>query len=754
MEGYNIIYREGIEKYQEECFLDALNNFERVLELRPDFAGAWHQKGECYFQLEDYSNSYESYKKATEINPKLPNPWHGLGTILSFKGNYKEAIINFQKCILLCGKNPSPFPFSGIGNAQWHEGDYSAALESFKCALNIDADFKNAWLGLGNVYTSDEKNKEAEKAYLKAIEIDAKFPKPWLGRGNLRFKQLHKIYQSTYTVNPIPRDTDEFENLVESTRAYFNRAIFLGLKGYKNLSSIFSFYKTSFTAPLLVFRLISNSGYDKVISAEPDLVADTLKKSGNIIYLISYLLFKNKFNRLESKVFISETSLHQWLSIVYYYMGDPLMSYEIINKNIVNNTISDLRSYYYLLLSCDEFSQNARPYYQQVKNIISKLKPKANESLNQVIIKQRYYAGLILFYLNENLDLALIFLGPIYKKFLPAAYLYLEIYYELNKNIPDLLIAHIAEKEEYLKANKMRNFSSGFNPIMLDLKNDDWWASFYHYFYHEEIQGGIKLFYERTNKEIGFESTNEVLPFWDTWLIENPDKQSIEQLVKDYFSICLGKIILSDRQKELEDIGRNKISEQEILFLIRKETEPLLFSLYKDLIEEESSSSLELFLGEHISKKSLKNHKHFHILINIFYDLRRIDIKQKILLDFYVTIQDFNERTISSSVDAGLKDSLKLFYEGGIGIIQSLLEIASIKLPFLKDIAIYFIKGYLADYTVRFLRFKSIETRDYNEFKNNIELFLGIEKERLSENFTDEYPLIIPATLDITDPTY
>jgi tetratricopeptide (TPR) repeat protein len=60
---------------------EAIADYTRAIELKKDFAGAYHSRGQIYEQLEQYQEAIQDYKKVLELNP-----------------DNKEAAENLERC--------------------------------------------------------------------------------------------------------------------------------------------------------------------------------------------------------------------------------------------------------------------------------------------------------------------------------------------------------------------------------------------------------------------------------------------------------------------------------------------------------------------------------------------------------------------------------------------------------------------------------------------------------------------------------
>ena len=68
-----------------------------VIELVPDFAFAYYNRGNIYSQLSDYRAAIADYDKALSLNPNFAEAYYNRGLTLIFLGNNKQGITDLSK---------------------------------------------------------------------------------------------------------------------------------------------------------------------------------------------------------------------------------------------------------------------------------------------------------------------------------------------------------------------------------------------------------------------------------------------------------------------------------------------------------------------------------------------------------------------------------------------------------------------------------------------------------------------------------
>lgn len=172
-----------VQKKDEEDLEQMLENFEFAYELAPRLAEACVGKGWAYFYKNDLDRAHESFKKALEINPDSSSINFDGGSFLKSIGLYKEAIPYYSKCIY---SDPLHLGAHDLrANFALFVGDWEKAENYFKKALEIEPG--NASLlshyAVLSIFLGDEA--KADEILAKAEYINPENSQPQRIRGLL-----------------------------------------------------------------------------------------------------------------------------------------------------------------------------------------------------------------------------------------------------------------------------------------------------------------------------------------------------------------------------------------------------------------------------------------------------------------------------------------------------------------------------------------------------------------------------------------
>lgn len=130
----------------------------------------WNEKGMALSSTRRYKEAIECYDKAIEIDPDDEWAWHNKGLALSDLGIYDEAIQCYNKAIDI--DKDFVDAWTDKGGALFTLARYDEANECYDKAINIDPNDVVARINKGNTLLARAQYDEALVCYDKAIELD------------------------------------------------------------------------------------------------------------------------------------------------------------------------------------------------------------------------------------------------------------------------------------------------------------------------------------------------------------------------------------------------------------------------------------------------------------------------------------------------------------------------------------------------------------------------------------------------------
>lgn len=151
----------------------------------------WNEKGNIHFRNGAYAEAIAAYNKSIELDRSFGWPYSNLALTYLTLGKFSEAILLYQKSIVLLKTNEEKAAsWNSLGNIYRQLNNYEDALNAYQNADEVDpnnagsrdraefaysdANSQNAqvWLELGNLFFKAASYAEAVKAYTKATQID------------------------------------------------------------------------------------------------------------------------------------------------------------------------------------------------------------------------------------------------------------------------------------------------------------------------------------------------------------------------------------------------------------------------------------------------------------------------------------------------------------------------------------------------------------------------------------------------------
>ena len=87
--------------YGQGMFREAIESFERAIELEPSNAAAWYNKGVSLFKVGQVDEAIASYEVAIGLDPRNSDYWYNKGNALYSKNLLNEAYAAYDVAIEL-----------------------------------------------------------------------------------------------------------------------------------------------------------------------------------------------------------------------------------------------------------------------------------------------------------------------------------------------------------------------------------------------------------------------------------------------------------------------------------------------------------------------------------------------------------------------------------------------------------------------------------------------------------------------------
>ncbi len=141
------IFNNGVQYGINEEYAEALEKFNKAIEINPIYAKAFLYRGLAKTELSDYEGAIKDFTITIELDPGYSDQAHYFRGLAKFeKGDYNEAIQDLSIAIRL---NPDFISFFQRGKAYFTIKEYGRALQDFDISYRLNPGFKKTYLYRG-----------------------------------------------------------------------------------------------------------------------------------------------------------------------------------------------------------------------------------------------------------------------------------------------------------------------------------------------------------------------------------------------------------------------------------------------------------------------------------------------------------------------------------------------------------------------------------------------------------------------------
>lgn len=207
------IIRKTAEQYYDEGntfllrgeFEEAVTSFDRAIAIKPDFAGAWNDRGIALCNLGRHEEAVASLDRAVTLTPDFAEAWSNRGIPLGELGRDEEAVASYDRAVAIKPDYADAWRNRGIPLG--YLGRHADALSSYDRAIALRPDFADAWIGRGWALFELGRHSEAVDSYETAIVLDPENIVAWDGKGYIlkelkRYSEAVTAYEGVLLIDP------------------------------------------------------------------------------------------------------------------------------------------------------------------------------------------------------------------------------------------------------------------------------------------------------------------------------------------------------------------------------------------------------------------------------------------------------------------------------------------------------------------------------------------------------------------------
>ncbi len=165
-------FKNGNAKYSLKDYQGAINDYEKAIKLKPEYAEAWYGKAICESILSKYDDALTDFNKAAELDPSNKDVIFNRAYYVKQKtGDYKGAIEDYNIYIDSFKQKDDGFVYSNMGYCKYMLNDFEAAMSDINKSLELNANNPMAYKNRALVYLSTENIDIACDDLHKALEL-------------------------------------------------------------------------------------------------------------------------------------------------------------------------------------------------------------------------------------------------------------------------------------------------------------------------------------------------------------------------------------------------------------------------------------------------------------------------------------------------------------------------------------------------------------------------------------------------------
>jgi tetratricopeptide (TPR) repeat protein len=142
-----------------------------ALKADPNDESLYQQRGDAYFQTENYTATLKDYNQWLDLNPTSPTAYFSRGNVWLAQRDYTRAIADYGRAVSLDATTQAAY--TGAGLAHYQLKQYDNARAFFERALFFDSSDVNAMGGLAHTFRELKMCDRAVLWYRRALAADS-----------------------------------------------------------------------------------------------------------------------------------------------------------------------------------------------------------------------------------------------------------------------------------------------------------------------------------------------------------------------------------------------------------------------------------------------------------------------------------------------------------------------------------------------------------------------------------------------------
>ena len=162
-------FQKGAFNAAQSAYEEAAEDFTHAIELEPQDAAAYNNRGNALRHLERYNEALADYARAIELNPQYAAAYNNRGGALNHMGRHKDAIADYTRAIELNPQDAAAY--NNRGSVLHILGRHEKAILDLTRAIELNLQHAGARFNRGNVLHILGRHEDAISDWNEAICI-------------------------------------------------------------------------------------------------------------------------------------------------------------------------------------------------------------------------------------------------------------------------------------------------------------------------------------------------------------------------------------------------------------------------------------------------------------------------------------------------------------------------------------------------------------------------------------------------------
>ena len=167
---HKVLHNLGMVQHRQEHKDEALETYDRLIALKPDFIEAHTSRGDLLASMERLDEALLACQTAVQLDPECAESYFYLGNILQRMDRHWDAVASYRKALSL--KEDYIDVWNNQGNALLDLGEFDLAYQSYNRTREIDPDHVHANYNCGLILLMKGQWEEGWKQYAWRWKIE------------------------------------------------------------------------------------------------------------------------------------------------------------------------------------------------------------------------------------------------------------------------------------------------------------------------------------------------------------------------------------------------------------------------------------------------------------------------------------------------------------------------------------------------------------------------------------------------------